>query len=258
MSADRRALHRDAFLSALKASPQLMGILNVTPDSFSDGGRHFDPAAAVARARAMVAEGAAIIDVGGESTRPGHLPVSEDEELRRVVPALEALAELGRADLDRHQQGGGGARGGAARRLRHQRRLGPAARSRHGGRGRGDRLGGRRHAQPRRRRIRRSTFSTTSSASSSARSTLRRRPACPSAGSCSIRASASARRGEQNHACIWNLDRFRRLGRADPGRPLAQVVHRRDHRRRGRPAPSRHARRRHDRAHARGFGVARA
>ena len=92
MSADRRALHRDTFLSALKASPQLMGILNVTPDSFSDGGRHFDPAAAIARARAMVAEGAAIVDIGGESTRPGHLPVSEEEELRRVTPVLEALA----------------------------------------------------------------------------------------------------------------------------------------------------------------------
>jgi dihydropteroate synthase len=96
MSADRRARHRDTFLSALKASPQLMGILNVTPDSFSDGGRHSDLAAAVARAKTMVAEGAAIVDVGGESTRPGHVPVSEDEELRRVVPALEALG----ADLD--------------------------------------------------------------------------------------------------------------------------------------------------------------
>lgn len=95
MNADRRARHRDTFLSALKQSPQLMGILNVTPDSFSDGGLHADPAAAVARARAMVAEGAAIVDVGGESTRPGHIPVSEDEELRRVAPALEALgAEL--------------------------------------------------------------------------------------------------------------------------------------------------------------------
>jgi dihydropteroate synthase len=96
MGPDRRARHRDSFLGALKASPQLMGILNVTPDSFSDGGRHFDSAAAVARAKAMVAEGAAIVDVGGESTRPGHLPVSEDEELRRVVPVLEALG----ADLD--------------------------------------------------------------------------------------------------------------------------------------------------------------
>ena len=91
MSADRRARHRDTFLSALKVSPQLMGILNVTPNSFSDGGRHFDLADAVARAKAMVAEGAAIVDIGGESTRPGHVPVPEDEELRRVVPALEAL-----------------------------------------------------------------------------------------------------------------------------------------------------------------------
>ena len=92
MGIDRRALRRDKFLSALKTSPQLMGILNVTPNSFSDGGRHFDLTAAVARATAMVAEGAAIVDVGGESTRPGHLPVSGEEELRRVVPVLEALA----------------------------------------------------------------------------------------------------------------------------------------------------------------------
>ena len=94
MGIDRRSIHRDTFLSALKTSPQLMGILNVTPDSFSDGGRHSDLAAAVARAKTMVADGAAIVDVGGESTRPGHVPVPEDEELRRVVPALEALAEL--------------------------------------------------------------------------------------------------------------------------------------------------------------------
>ena len=92
MATDRRARRRDTFLSALTTSPQLMGILNVTPDSFSDGGRHSDLAAAVARAKAMVADGAAIVDVGGESTRPGHVPVPEDEELRRVVPALEALA----------------------------------------------------------------------------------------------------------------------------------------------------------------------
>jgi dihydropteroate synthase len=95
MGIERRIIHRDKFLSALKTSPQLMGILNVTPDSFSDGGRHSDLAAAVARAKTMVADGAAIVDVGGESTRPGHVPVPEDEELRRVVPALEALgAEL--------------------------------------------------------------------------------------------------------------------------------------------------------------------
>jgi dihydropteroate synthase len=92
-SIDRRAVAREKFLAALRHTPALMGILNVTPDSFSDGGRHFEPAAAVARARAMVAEGAAIVDVGGESTRPGHAPVSAEEELRRVAPVLEALSQ---------------------------------------------------------------------------------------------------------------------------------------------------------------------
>jgi dihydropteroate synthase len=94
MTADRRAARRDKFLADLRRSPVLMGILNVTPDSFSDGGRHFEPEAAAARARAMITEGAAIIDVGGESTRPGHAPVPAAEELQRVVPVLEALADL--------------------------------------------------------------------------------------------------------------------------------------------------------------------
>ena len=85
MTTERRAEARDAFLTALRESPQLMGVLNVTPDSFSDGGRHFDPGSAVARAKAMVAEGAAIVDVGGESTRPGHAPVDAEEEIRRVA-----------------------------------------------------------------------------------------------------------------------------------------------------------------------------
>jgi len=68
-----------------------MGIVNVTPDSFSDGGLHLDPAVAVAAARQMVDDGAAIVDVGGESTRPGSDGISLDEELRRVVPVLERL-----------------------------------------------------------------------------------------------------------------------------------------------------------------------
>jgi dihydropteroate synthase len=71
--------------------PSLLGVVNVTPDSFSDGGANLDPRAAVATARRMLAEGAAIVDVGGESTRPGAEPVSAEEELRRVVPVLEAL-----------------------------------------------------------------------------------------------------------------------------------------------------------------------
>jgi dihydropteroate synthase len=70
----------------------VMGIVNVTPDSFSDGGRFLDPAAAVNHALHLVAEGAEIIDVGGESTRPKAAPVSEAEELRRVLPVVEALA----------------------------------------------------------------------------------------------------------------------------------------------------------------------
>ncbi len=69
-----------------------MGVINVTPDSFSDGGVHFDTATAVAAAERMLAEGAAILDVGGESTRPGSGGVSAGEELRRVVPVLEGLA----------------------------------------------------------------------------------------------------------------------------------------------------------------------
>jgi dihydropteroate synthase len=71
--------------------PAVMGIVNVTPDSFSDGGVHLDPAVAAAAARRMVEDGAAIVDVGGESTRPGSEGVSLDEELRRVVPVLEQL-----------------------------------------------------------------------------------------------------------------------------------------------------------------------
>jgi dihydropteroate synthase len=72
--------------------PSVMGVVNVTPDSFSDGGVNLRPADAVASARRMLAEGAAIVDVGGESTRPGSAGVALDEELRRVVPVLEELA----------------------------------------------------------------------------------------------------------------------------------------------------------------------
>jgi dihydropteroate synthase len=75
------------------AAPTVMGILNVTPDSFSDGGRHASLDEAVEHALAMVAAGASLIDVGGESTRPGAADVSEAEEMRRVVPVVAALAE---------------------------------------------------------------------------------------------------------------------------------------------------------------------
>jgi len=71
--------------------PQVMGVLNVTPDSFSDGGDFFCLDKAVARALQMEAEGAAIVDIGGESTRPGAVPVAVDDEIGRVVPVIEAL-----------------------------------------------------------------------------------------------------------------------------------------------------------------------
>ncbi len=75
----------------LSAQAQVMGILNVTPDSFSDGGKFDARDKAMAHARLMLAEGAAIIDIGGESTRPGALPVSADEEIRRTIPVIRAL-----------------------------------------------------------------------------------------------------------------------------------------------------------------------
>lgn len=72
-----------------------MGVLNVTPDSFSDGGENFDAASALATAKQMIADGADIIDIGGESTRPGATPVTAEEEQRRVLPVIEAFAQLG-------------------------------------------------------------------------------------------------------------------------------------------------------------------
>ncbi len=77
------------------AKALIMGILNVTPDSFSDGGMYTDMERAVAQARRMAAEGAVIIDVGGESTRPGATPVSPEEEQARVLPVISALAKAG-------------------------------------------------------------------------------------------------------------------------------------------------------------------
>jgi dihydropteroate synthase len=74
-----------------------MGVINVTPDSFSDGGAFIDPDAAIAHGKQLVVEGAHILDIGGESTRPGADPVSEDEELWRVVPVLEGLVDSGAA-----------------------------------------------------------------------------------------------------------------------------------------------------------------
>jgi dihydropteroate synthase len=77
------------------ARPRIMGVLNVTPNSFSDGGRYFNAARAIEHARRMMDDGADLIDIGGESTRPGAMPVDEAEELRRVIPLVAALAGQG-------------------------------------------------------------------------------------------------------------------------------------------------------------------
>jgi dihydropteroate synthase len=82
-------------MAAPVPEPVVMGVVNVTPDSFSDGGEWLDPATAIAHGHALVAQGAAILDIGGESTRPGAEPVSAAEELRRVVPVLAGLTGAG-------------------------------------------------------------------------------------------------------------------------------------------------------------------
>ncbi len=83
-----------AWLTALPRRPLVMGVLNATPDSFSDGGQFSDPAAAAARAERMAADGADLIDVGGESTRPGADPVSEADQIARVAPVIAAIRHL--------------------------------------------------------------------------------------------------------------------------------------------------------------------
>jgi dihydropteroate synthase len=85
----------ETFAGLSLAQPILMGVVNVTPDSFSDGGQFSSPTYAVAHGRALMEAGASIIDVGGESTRPGAAPVEIAEEVERVVPVVRALAELG-------------------------------------------------------------------------------------------------------------------------------------------------------------------
>ncbi|AUJ14506.1 dihydropteroate synthase [Xanthomonas oryzae pv. oryzae] len=80
-------------------TPQVMGIVNVTPDSFSDGGQHASCEAAIAHGLALVEQGAAVLDIGGESTRPGATPVSVEEELQRVIPVIEALAQRTRVPI---------------------------------------------------------------------------------------------------------------------------------------------------------------
>jgi len=86
-----RIANRDRFLASIRQRPALMGVLNVTPDSFSDGGQHASLGAALRRAHEMAAQGCAILDIGGESTRPGHARVDEAEELTRVLPVIAQI-----------------------------------------------------------------------------------------------------------------------------------------------------------------------
>lgn len=82
-------------MTGARTAPLILGVLNTTPDSFSDGGAYLDPERAVARARELIAEGADVIDIGGESTRPGATPVPRDEELGRVIPVIRELSAAG-------------------------------------------------------------------------------------------------------------------------------------------------------------------
>ena len=85
--------------------PLVMGIVNVTPDSFSDGGKFLEPASAIAHGLSLIEEGASILDIGGESTRPGAAPVDAETELARVIPVLEGLRGRCRLSIDtRHAE----------------------------------------------------------------------------------------------------------------------------------------------------------
>ena len=95
MLRDNTALWRCGSHELSLSRPRIMGVLNVTPDSFSDGGAYADTDAAIARGMQMLDEGADIIDVGGESTRPGFTAVSPEEEAQRIVPVVRALVAAG-------------------------------------------------------------------------------------------------------------------------------------------------------------------
>src|SRR6185312_5545675 len=96
---ERVGRRRDPIAGLALERPLIMGIVNVTPDSFADGGRYMAPDAAIAHALRLEAEGADILDIGAESTRPGAAPVDLQEELRRVMPVIESLAPKVRARL---------------------------------------------------------------------------------------------------------------------------------------------------------------
>lgn len=94
LSHTRGFFNAGGYCIELGRKTHVMGILNVTPDSFSDGGLFCDPEEAIIRAKQMILEGASIIDIGGESTRPGHTPVESETEILRIVPVIKRLAEI--------------------------------------------------------------------------------------------------------------------------------------------------------------------
>jgi len=100
VEADRLAVQDEERPSAHAARPLVMGVVNVTPDSFSDGGRYAEPALAIEHGLRLVREGADVVDVGGESTRPGAAPVGLAEELRRVLDVVRALSQEVRVSID--------------------------------------------------------------------------------------------------------------------------------------------------------------
>lgn len=95
MNADPRVWQVAGGRSVELDSPRIMGILNITPDSFSDGGRYLEPEHAVQRARTLIEDGAEILDIGGESTRPGSERIDADEQIRRVIPVIRAIRTAG-------------------------------------------------------------------------------------------------------------------------------------------------------------------
>ena len=117
-----------AFMARLSGPPLLMGILNITPDSFSDGGRFLAPETAIAEAAAMTADGADILDIGGESTRPGHAPINAATEWARVRPVLEGVRQATSLPISIDTYKAETAARARHRRGYRQRCLGPSAR----------------------------------------------------------------------------------------------------------------------------------
>ena len=242
-----------------------MGVVNVTPDSFSDGGTFDDDAAAIRHARRLVEEGAAIVDVGGESTRPGAAPVPAEEELRRVVGVVEGIAGLGldaRISVDTMKAEVARAAVDGGRHLRQRRDRVPA-------RPRDGRAG--RRARARLLPDAHARGAAHDAAGPALRRRRLRRQGLPGGAPCGRR----RRRGARGARAAGPGDRLRQDARAQPraaaaarrdrgdrppgrARHLAQVVHRPPHRPRRRGPRARDRRHLRARLRARGPGVPRA